>query len=218
MNAGSVRQSKREVNWQERHRPLMVATLVGLGCFFFLATLWQLVTLEQRIVEQRPEWDSNSVARAVKDDRLRVLGVLESEIVGRRYHLAGALLAGRVWQLYLGFVTGMILSLVGAVFILGKLKESESESSLESASIKATLKSSSPGLVLAILGVSLMVMTIGTNHKIEVEDRPHYLTDMPAPNRVEADPAGPRPPLPEPTGTGKPESNGANTKAPPKFP
>src|SRR5713226_2953968 len=94
------RKAQRKASWQERQRPLMTATIIVLGCFFFFATLWQLITLQQRIVEQRPEWNSDATARALQDERLRMLGVLESEIIGRRYHLAGALLAGRVWQLY----------------------------------------------------------------------------------------------------------------------
>src|SRR5262249_54967656 len=124
-----------------------------------------------------------------------ILGVLESEIIGRRYHLAATLLAGRVWQLYLGFITGMILSLVGAAFILGKLREAESESSIGSSSVTVSLKSSSPGVILTILGVVLMITTIVNNQKIEVEDRPHYLMEMSA--SQSNSPQDKKPPLPD---------------------
>jgi hypothetical protein len=198
--------AKHIARWQERQLPLMMTTIVTLGGFFFAATLWQLVTLQERIVQQRPEWTSATTAASVRDDRLRLLGAMEAEAVSRRHHLASSLLTGRVWQLYLGFVTGMILSFVGAVFVLGKLQEPESEAALESRSVKAALRSSSPGVMLAGLGVALMVTTIVTNLRIQVEDRPQYLIETLPARSLDT---WSKPQLPDfPTGSLPSDSNG----------
>jgi hypothetical protein len=76
----------------------------------------------------------------------------------------------------MGFVTGMILALVGAVFILGKLRESSSEFEAQTDVMVLSLKSASPGIILAALGVGLMLTTIVTHHEISVTDVPVYVT------------------------------------------
>jgi hypothetical protein len=58
---------------------------------------------------------------------MAILSSLETNIVERRYHQANVSLMSRVWTRYLGFVTGMVLAMVGSIFILGKLREMESQ-------------------------------------------------------------------------------------------
>jgi hypothetical protein len=72
----------------------------------------------------------------------------------------------------MGFVTGMILALLGAFFILGKLQES---SSITSQDARLTVTRASPGIVMALLGVTLMIVTISVNHRIEFSDAPGNL-------------------------------------------
>jgi hypothetical protein len=86
----------------------------------------------------------------------------------------------RVWTSYLGFVTGMVLALVGAAFILGKLQEPVSELSTALQGTSISLKSASPGLLLAALGTILMLATIITHHRIDVVDKAVYLRDSAA--------------------------------------
>jgi hypothetical protein len=60
----------------------------------------------------------------------------------------------RLWTTYLGFVTGMIFALVGAMFVLGKLESDPSELKTKvGTALDTSFKSASPGLVLAVLGV-----------------------------------------------------------------
>lgn len=159
--------------------PLMIRTVVGLTVFFFVATLGQLVYLNSRI-HDAPELDISNVALPESTDldasRLRAQILLESIAIARRYHQANVLLMSRVWARYLGFVTGMILALVGAVFILGKLQEAQTEVGASAANADFSLKTTSPGLVLAVLGVALMVTSIVTHHDIETRDTPIYFT------------------------------------------
>jgi hypothetical protein len=74
----------------------------------------------------------------------------------------------------------MILALVGAAFILGRLQEPASEVSVASPAGNWGLKSASPGIILAVLGTVLMLTTILTNHRIDVTDAAVYLRDSPS--------------------------------------
>jgi hypothetical protein len=80
-----------------------------------------------------------------------------------------------IWSKYLGFMTGMTLALVGAAFVLGQLRTPTSELGAKGAPFEVSLRSSSPGLVLAVLGVLLMATTIVTQSVVNSNDSPTYL-------------------------------------------
>ena len=176
------------LRWQRRLLPLMVRMIVSLTLFFFLASLAQLVFLHWSIIKA-PELQLDtariSAAASAKADfdqllaaaKLNALIELEGQALQRHYHQANVLLMARLWIRYLGFVTGMILSLVGAVFILGKLQVSTSELAAKVEGAELSFKSASPGLILAILGVALMLTTILTHHRIETTDNAVYLRE-----------------------------------------
>jgi hypothetical protein len=153
----------------------MTRTVVYLAFFFFVTSLVQLGYLHWTIGRgvEPPDAVSRIYEVASEDAaaRLAVLARLEGEIIHRRYRQASVALISRLWINYLGFVTGMILALVGAVFILGKLETPASriEGRVEAASV--AIRSSSPGIILAALGVVLIITTIVTNHRIEMTDR-----------------------------------------------
>jgi hypothetical protein len=170
-----------EQRWQLRLLPLMSRMIVGLTIFFFAASMAQLYYLDTRI-ERVPVPDlarlgiaPDAAHAAALSPELRVLASLDASLLERRYHQANVFLMGRLWTSYLGFVTGMILALVGAVFILGKLREDPTEVSGKGAGGEGTLRTSSPGIVLAALGVVLMITTIVTNHPIQTADSPVYI-------------------------------------------
>jgi len=117
--------------------------------------------------------------------RWETLSTLEGYTLERRYHQANVLLMSRIWKKYLGFVTGMILALVGAAFILGKLREPTSTLDAETGIWKFSLTTASPGLLLALLGTILMITTIVTHKKIEVQDKSTYTHLWIAPYVVE---------------------------------
>ncbi|MCP4633707.1 MAG: hypothetical protein GY855_12335 [candidate division Zixibacteria bacterium] len=167
--------------WQKKLRPVMTWALVSLAVFFFVASLLQLLYVHRNLREgPTPNLDAaysmlDSVASSdeqiIAAFRVRSMVILEANIIARRYHQANMSLMTRVWIRYLGFVTGMILSIIGAVFILGKLEGPASE-------IKGgvggggeySLRTASPGILLTFLGVVLMMTTIVTHHPIKVED------------------------------------------------
>jgi hypothetical protein len=200
----STRGGFRETKWQKKLLPFMIIVLSLVMLFFFTASALQLYYLHQRI-ERSPELDLNPAlgllesnpAGASERDKLEVgrwktLSILEGNALQRRYHQANVLLMSRIWTGYLGFVTGMILALVGATFILGKLRESESQVDAGSELWKLSITTASPGLVLAVLGTILMITTMVSHYEIKVDDGQLYTagwngTDNPAsPDQVDA--------------------------------
>jgi hypothetical protein len=226
--AAGIRSARREAGagggdraWQKRLLPVMVGLLVALTAFFFIASCMQLYYLQSRI-DRAPQLDL-SAALASLDEigkdlqnaklgdqlafnnrlqfaRWKTLALLEANALQRRYHQSGVLLISRIWTRYLGFVTGTILAMVGAAFILGKLQEASSNLGAEGGFGKLSLTTASPGLVLATLGTMLMLATLATNMDLQVNDGPVYLREQIAP--VE----GPPPPL-APDRAAKPRSD-----------
>lgn len=175
--------------WQKRLLPLMTWMVVGLTLFFFIASFAQLAYLHVTI-EDAPTASVDSLAvpenaqSPEQARRFNALAQLEGSVLAHRYHQANVFLMSRVWARYLGFVTGMILALVGAAFILGKLREETTELSAEGIGGTFSFRSASPGLVLAVLGVILMTTTIVTHHQISTADSPVYI-QIPFSERVE---------------------------------
>jgi len=187
-----VRGERQRGAWQRKLRGFMVWLMVGLGAFFFIATIVQLYSLQARIADT----GGAELAQLAKDGqvtstfqtgndtavlelaRWRILSSLEREAIGRRYIQAKILLMARVWLQYLGFVTGMILALVGAAFILGRLDELASTVGGEGAGFKVSVTTASPGLVLATLGTVLMVVTLSLKNEIRVDDTQMYTGTM----------------------------------------
>jgi hypothetical protein len=184
--------SSLSATWQKDLLPLMRRTLTGLTLFFFCATCLQLVYLNQSILSAPkvdvheavsllsvgPQSTNQEILAAA---RLKAVLSLEATALNSQYHQAGVLLMSRLWTTYLGFVTGMILALVGAAFILGKLEEKTSELKTQVANVAdVSFKSASPGLILAVLGVILMITSIVTHYTIDVTHRAIYLSESQA--------------------------------------
>lgn len=215
--------SKFDEDWQRYLRPLMSAMLVGLTVFFFVATLFQLVSLNARIEASPQLAPAQLLAMAacppalpapacLEERRLRMSAVLEANVVARRHHEAGVQVMAAIWSRYLGFATGMILSLVGAAFILGKLSDKGSNLELQNpgSALRATLATSSPGMVMVIAGVVLMVVNITTLHAFNTVDQAIYFSGdrVPTPSAAPDiyDGAGAPKPPPSPPIPGKDRS------------
>jgi hypothetical protein len=173
--------------WQLRLLPLMALLLTVASVAFLVVSLIQTNRVRAQI-EGAPalilpaELTSLSCIgpglTAVQQQqcvRWKVLVDLEAYTIKRRYHQANAALIVRAWIKYLGFLTGMILAIVGAVFILGRLTEASSHLAAEGTFGKFSLDTVSPGLVLALLGTILMVTTVLINPPTGVSDAPTYV-------------------------------------------
>jgi hypothetical protein len=82
----------------------------------------------------------------------------------------------RVYGVYLGFFTGMLLAMVGTIFIISKLREGKTNIGLSyGQQIRLQVISTSPGTIFGFLGTVLMVATILVHNNIEVRDAPLFL-------------------------------------------
>jgi len=165
----------KDLAWQKRILPYMVGAVIFFALFFLLASMYQLYSLKADIQSAPKIQTEHLYMNDVDFDRQRwnSLVALEVHVLQQRYHQANISIMSRLWVRYLGFVTGMILAFMGAIFIIGKLKEGATLD-VEGEGIKANLATQSPGIVLAVLGVILMVITIVVHHQVDVRDKPSY--------------------------------------------
>jgi hypothetical protein len=207
--------------WQAQLLPLMSAAIVLAGLFFAAMSIFELRDFYKR-VEHQPFTLNESFAAfeaarptAIDNDpsylRFKVAALLEANAMERRYRQANSTMLARVWTRQLGFLTGMLLALIGAAFILGRLQEGETRIEAEAQGAKGVLTSSSPGLVLAVLGTVLMGITIWIPFGVETRDLNTYL--RPAAT-AEALPPPPSPPEIDPKAKEK-QLFGPSTGEPP---
>jgi len=178
---------KNTLEWQKKLLPLMKRMIILLTFFFFIASFGQLIYLQVSINTDPPININQPLSQLQTTDkitlderqsmaRLEALILLETNTMERRHHQANVLLMSSMWVRYLGFVTGMILAMIGAIFILGKLEQNDaSEISGKTSQGEITLKSSSPGIILVALGATLMILTIVMQHTLQVNDAAVYL-------------------------------------------
>jgi hypothetical protein len=177
-----------ERKWQEKLLPLMMIT-IGL-CFVFFLVASTLQFSQLRVFAEAPYLstspdDDSALDSLIADTKLdaaktelikwKTLVRLERQAWRYRYQAAASLSAFRIWTRYTAFVTGMILVCVGSVFILGKLRENESRVNSESVSWKVSVATSSPGILLSVFGVGLMLATLVTEHRMDMQDQAIYI-------------------------------------------
>ena len=225
-NDEAANKERRDIRaWQRKLLPWMLGFLICVASFFLIATIYEFNYLNTSILstEQAPSvskilpstLDSKSSAYQTVA-QLEIAAELEAYVLQQRYHQANIAEMSRVWLQYLGFETGMILALVGAFFILGKITDVTSSNLAVSWKevVNTSLVTSSPGLVLAAFGVILMAITIVIHHDIAVTDAAIYIR---GPNMAVTNPmgaAGTPPPL-EPPADSTPMASPATVEAVP---
>ena len=181
-------ESKQLNQWQNKLLPwLVIMPTLLILLFIYLATrqMQQFNTVIDARTESSVERILTAPSDPALDSRLKgdmdyvrwvTLARMEEKSLDRRYNQGGLLLASRIFTKYLGFFTGMILAIVGAIFIIGKLQESSSN--IEGAvgdQMKLKIVSSSPGIIFGVLGTVLMLSTILQHAVIELKDQPLFL-------------------------------------------
>jgi hypothetical protein len=175
----------REEAWRDRLLPLMALTLVAAGLFFAAMSVIELRAFYARVQHAPIDIGADFAAFEARAGaevtggldylRMKTLTRLEADALQRRYHQATTTMLARVWTRQLGFLTGMILALVGAAFVLGRLREPASRLSGEGGGVKGAIETASPGLALAALGSGLMAITLLMPFGVETFDRTVYL-------------------------------------------
>ena len=178
--------------WQKKLLPFMMATLIGLTVFFIVASYLEFRDFKTRLDKQSDQNELKTVLdnaenkfsapedkdKSVEYTKWRTMVWLEKESISQRYTHSNTLILSRMWTRYIGFLVGMILAIVGAVFILGKLRESEMHLGAEANLFKFTVTSASPGIILAVLGTILLLTTIVVKTDVKVGDGNLYLPRM----------------------------------------
>jgi len=173
-------------SWRRRLLPLMSGVLLALTGVFVVASFWQIHDIQQRIdapsqssadsvfrlLEQ--QIGSGSVAAPAGYAGVRIVAALETDALSRRYRHASSALLARTWTRYMGFLTGMIMALVGAAFVLGRLEEGETQFTGEAQGAKWAFITTSPGLILAALGSGLMLTALIVKADVDVKDGSAY--------------------------------------------
>jgi hypothetical protein len=171
--------------WQRRMSAFMTASIIVAALFFAVVTLWQYNQLRAAFTQPPPTlqdpWAGLPGAAATDDQRAelaqtRAAYALERELIARRYNGGNLTVAVRLWTRLMGFITGMILALVGAAFVLGKLSEGRSaaEAKLPGLAASLSVRSASPGIILAFLGTVLMAMAISIEGSFSAADEAIY--------------------------------------------
>jgi hypothetical protein len=189
--AAEVRHEERSrplsrAQWQRLLLPMMIGTVIAAMVAFLVFSLADTLAVRRRI-ESPPQLDLAGALARVNCDKAgtagdvrlcvqwKVAALLEQHTIDRRYHMANVALLVRVSVKYLGFLTGMLMSLVGAVFVLGRLTESSSTVGAEGAFGKFTIATVSPGLIMAFLGTVLIIAAVFVNPPTDVNDGSVYL-------------------------------------------
>lgn len=173
--------AEQDLKWQSSLLPFMKYSIIGFFIFFFVASFFQLYSLHDKmnypIHLSLPPIDQNSANNeAFEKQKYQTLVLLEEYGLKRRYHQANVGLMMGAWIKYLGFMTGMMLSLCGAVFILGKMNIDKSSVDVETKVIgKFAINSTSPGIFLSTLGVVLIIFAISHKTDVAVKDGSSFI-------------------------------------------
>lgn len=171
-------------SWQGRMAPLMAGAVVVTAVFFAVVMLVRFASIEATMreppaIELRIPWSAPGREPATWHDQqalatAQATFALERELIARRYRQAGAIMSLRLWTRLMGFLTGMILAMVGAAFVLGKLTSPESEIAGGASGATISIKSASPGIVMAVLGTVLIGISLVIPVTADVRDAAVY--------------------------------------------
>ncbi len=174
--------------WQRGLLPFMTYFVVTMAVAFFLFSGVHVYEVTRYIQEDQRQSIRTAVQAEISrpvstpltatDLSNNALILLEAATLDKRYHQAGGMLMSRIWSRQLTFITGMVLAFVGAVFILGKLSESSSQISGETAQLKLAITSASPGLILSFLGTSLIIASLFVASNLDVADGAAYVNRL----------------------------------------
>ena len=176
------------LRWQRRLLPFMTGFVVVMAVLFFLFSGFHLYQVSNFIETEHGQNIRDLIQTEIAkptanpptadDITQHALLLLEADTLDKRYHEASALLMSRIWSRQLAFITGMVMAFLGAVFILGKLSESTSQISGGSGDWKVAVTSASPGIILAVLGTTLLVSSLYVRASLDVIDGPAYVNTL----------------------------------------
>ena len=171
--------------WQLTVLPFMTRAVATIGLLFFISSLLQIHLMGAELkmspgVKPSFATPQSGFSAETRAELMRWNGLvaLEHETLQARTQSINAVILRQASLLHLGFLTGMVLCLVGAVFVLGQLQTPVTSLSGEAQNTKAALTTSSPGIVLAVLGAGLIVATLFHHYQFNLPEKVVYLSPV----------------------------------------
>ena len=163
--------------------PVVIGIPVLFLILFIIVSMVQLHQINSRIEEGQSQVVKEMLNRTTPNNSLSeshrmflTLAVLEEESLSERYRQGHYSLVSRSFKQFLGFFTGIMMVIVGSVFVLLKLREEIDTDVSKGETWKFKLVTNSPGVVFGILGTILISFASGTKDTISVRDSGLYLT------------------------------------------
>lgn len=180
----NISESRDLAKWQRKLLPFTTRFLAVMAIGFFALSIYDVYEMRSFVqsesgggIREQVEGTLRTQAsqQSVTPDAVqRSLLLMEADAMDKRYRQASALLMSRIWTRQLAFLTGMVLTFIGALFILSKLSENRSDVNVAMHDWKGGISSSSPGLILAFFGSTLIAISLLVQPPISVQDRPIY--------------------------------------------
>ncbi|MBK6964003.1 MAG: hypothetical protein IPH20_08645 [Bacteroidales bacterium] len=163
--------------------PVVIVFPVIFLIFFIVVSMIQLQEINSRIEEGQSMAVKEMMNKAMAGEQFTeeylqflTLAALEEESLNERYRQGHYSLVSRSFKQFLGFFTGIIMVIVGSVFVLLKLKDNMDLGAQQGESWKFSLITSSPGIAFGVVGAVLIGLASLSNDKIVVRDSGLYLT------------------------------------------
>lgn len=159
----------RQAGWQRLLLPFALVVVFGASAYFMWTSVSQFeamkVSVERSFVDERiVPLIERSAPAGTGDATPQVRLMMEERAQRADLTRAGASLLISLWTRNMGFVTGMLMALIGAIFILSRINDAGSTLEARQGALTGSLKTSSPGIVLAVLGTVLMVLAMTTRY------------------------------------------------------
>lgn len=164
-------------NWQKRILPFAVICIMLLIIIFFSFYLYQITQI-QGSFSNLANYNNNSLQQvSVNNNQSMSQQLYNAEIISllNRHHGASIIIKSRILIISLSFLTGVVMTFLGSIFILGKFNENVSTIEGNVKEMKVALASSSPGIILSTLGIILISISILSKTNLAVSDKPVYL-------------------------------------------
>jgi hypothetical protein len=171
--------------WVSQIATPIVAIVIALSvCFATVVITNKLGTTEENL--QRAL--SRDTAVCADAGMVKTYCLLEQDLTQRRYVLAASGVTAALWTRYFICLGGLIMVAVGSIFILMKLEIKQGEAKAKGAGWGIDLRTSSPGLALALIGGGLLAAAAYTPTMFKVSDGPSFLRLVNAPQPTASDP------------------------------
>ena len=162
------------LDFQKKLLPFTILLVFVLLLAFVILYFSQMNEL-QAIMSQPPAAGQLHGASNGSIDQREAFYQLEKYSLDNRYYCARIFIRMRILVISFAFLTGTILCFLGAGFILAKYSEEASQVETTLKGVNLKLISSSPGIVLSVIGVVLICVSVFAKADVEVKDKAVYL-------------------------------------------